>query len=227
MLWALLGAVTVLLWLPGCPTDPTYEDPPGDDDGGDDDGGDDDGGDDDGADDDGGDDDTGPTEEDICDDGIDNDGDGPVDCDDPDCDDFVPCGWPTAVDHNARFLFDSDVQWADDCETRFSGHLTEGTQIPPCPSSDRTFEGPYNYTINTCADLLDLAGVDLPDYGGYGITFVGTNQWEIWSRDVDGVWSSLGMANYNQQVGHFELERIDNMQGVGTLTTTLTFADTP
>ncbi len=200
--WALLLCLATLAWLAGCPGDPSYEDPPGDDDGG-------------------------PTEEDICDDGVDNDGDGPTDCDDPDCDDFVPCTWPEAVDHNARFVFDSDVQWADDCETRFSGHLAVGTQIPPCPTCDRTFEGPYHYTINSCEDLLDLAGVDLPDYGAYGIVFVSEHQRDIWTRDTDGVWASLGLASWDPGVGHYALERVDTLQNVGTLTTTLTFADAP
>jgi hypothetical protein len=222
--WALAACLLSLAWLPGCPTDPTHQPPPGDDD---DATGDDDGGDDDGSDDDGGDDDTMPSEEDICDDGIDNDGDGPTDCEDPDCDAFIPCTWPQALNHNARFVFVAQAQWLENCETRFSSHMTLGAQIGPCPSCDQTYEGPYNYSINSCADLLDMAGVDLPDYGAYGMIFVSDNQRDVWTRNTDGVWESLGMANYVQAIGHFELERVDNMQNIGTLTTTLTFSDGP
>ena len=84
--WALLCTISVLLWLPGCPSGPNYEDPPP----GDDDGGDDDGGDDDGGDDDGGDDDTG-SDDDVADDDTSSDDDTGGDDDDTSGRDVCDC----------------------------------------------------------------------------------------------------------------------------------------
>ncbi len=213
--WVLF-AVAVGTWLlPGCPGgDDDDRDPPGPQD------------DDDASDDDDDDDDDDAHDPEVeCDDGVDNDGDGQVDCDDSDCDGEFHCTWPDQMDHQARFEFYSDVGWLDDCEVRFESLLVETAQGDICPQCDLTYQGQYHYEINTCEEFLELAGVDMPDEGMYGVIFVDQNQREIFTRDTDMVWTSLGIAQKDPAVGHYLLQRQDDMESIGALNTELTFSD--
>ncbi len=186
---------------------------------------DDDTGDDDTGDDDIGDDDTHPDPETACDDLVDNDGDQLVDCDDPDCADELHCTWPDAVEHAARFQFHSSVEWLDSCETRFTSYMVHASDL--CPQADRSFEGDFDYSINSCEQILDAAGVDLPQHGAYGLVFASEHEWEIFSRDTEGTWGSAGTATWQSGVGHYLLMRDDDVESIGSLHTELTFAAVP
>ncbi len=211
--WALLvflaGAALVACNAPAPDDDDSR---PGDDDAGDDD-------------DDAGDDDDAVDPETACDDLVDNDGDQLTDCEDPDCADVFHCTWPDAMEHAARFQFQSQVEWLESCETRFSSHLVHTTDM--APQADRTYEGDFNYTVNSCADLLDAAGVDLPNHGAYGVRFLSEHEREIFSRDTEGNWGSVGVATWQSGVGHYLIARDDDTENIGSLHTELTFADLP
>jgi hypothetical protein len=217
ILYTLLVLGAAALLLPGCP-------PGGDDDrnppgpnGDDDDASDDDDDDDD--------DDDSHDPEVECDDGADNDGDGQIDCADSDCADEFHCTWPDQMEHQARFEFYSDVGWMDDCEVRFESLLIETGQGGVCTQCDLSYGGQYQYAINTCEEFLELAGVDMPDEGMYGVVFVSPNEREIFTRDADMVWTSLGIAQKDPAVGHYLLQRHDDIESIGTLNTELTFTD--
>lgn len=186
---------------------------------------DDDTGDDDVGDDDVGDDDSNPDPETACDDLVDNDGDQLIDCEDPDCAQVFHCTWPDAMDHAARFQFHSDVEWLDSCETRFTSYMVHTGDL--CPQADRSFEGDFDYTVNSCQQILEAAGVDLPQHGFYGVAFLSEHEREIFSRDTEGNWGSAGIATWQSEVGHYLLARDDDVENIGSLHTELTFADLP
>jgi hypothetical protein len=193
---------------------------PGDDDARDDD----DAGDDDVGDDDVGDDDVADPET-ACDDLVDNDGDQLIDCEDPDCAQVLHCTWPDAMEHSARFQFHSDVEWLESCETRFTSYMTHTTDL--CPQADRTFEGDFEYSINSCDQILELAGIDLPQHGAYGVVFLSEHEREVFGRDTEGVWGSVGTASWQSGVGHYLIARDDDVENIGSLHTEMTFADLP
>ena len=168
---------------------------------------------------------TAPDPETACQDGQDNDEDGLTDCDDPDCDAVTECTWPTQMDHRSSFAFTSEIGMVDDCETIYTSLLNEAVVLEPCPVCDRTYEGAFNYTVNSCEDILDFLGMDIPDEGGYGVIFISDQQWEIYSRDEDLQWYSAGIAEYNAQQDHYQLQRVDDIQSVGYITITLTYTD--
>jgi len=207
--WSLLGLM--ILALVGCPSGDDDDGGPGDDDAADDD--------------DAGDDDAQADPETDCFDDEDNDHDGLVDCADSDCASEFECTWPGQMQHTARFEFYSDVAWLDDCETRFESHMVHTTAGDVCPHCDRTYEGQYQYSVNTCAEILELGGVDLPQEGMSGIVFIDENQREVHTRNTDGIWEAVGVATRDAQVGHYILERHDDVETFGALVTALTFTD--
>jgi hypothetical protein len=226
--------------LTACPTGRT----PGGDDDDDDSVGDDDdvADDDDGADDD----DTVPDNETDCDDGIDEDEDQLTDCDDPDCAEVAPCWWPDAVDHTGTFAFDGyEIECiylgfpvpyeVDDCDTAYTSPLTQDLTVEDCLACDRTFEGAFTYSTDTCADLI---GSDSPLSGAFGFVFTSETEWEFWGINADsGEWESAGVAT-DDGSGNFVYQTegviTDNPpdcdngdQDLGNLVITLGFSEAP
>jgi len=179
------------------------------------------------------DDDTGPGDDDDqqadpevdCQDGQDNDNDGLTDCADSDCETEFVCTWPSQMQHMAKFEFISSGAWPGDCETRFESLLVKTNQGDICTQCDRTFEGQYQYSVNTCADILELGGVDLPEEGMSGIVFLSENEREIFTRNTEGIWEAVGTAVLDSGVGHYILERQDDVESFGVLRTSMTFTD--
>jgi hypothetical protein len=172
-----------------------------------------------------GDDDAGADPETDCFDGEDNDHDGQIDCADSDCAAEFECTWPGQMQHQARFQFISESVLLDDCETRFESLLVKTTQGDVCAQCDRSYGGQYQYSVNTCADLLEAGGVDLPDQGMYGVVFVSDYEREIFTRNTEGQWEAVGIAAKDDGVGHYILSRHDDADGWGVLVTELTFTD--
>ena len=173
----------------------------------------------------GGDDDQQADPETECEDGQDNDNDNLIDCADPDCQGVFVCTWPSQMQHQARFEFFSDSVWLEDCETRFESLLVKTTQGDVCTTCDRSYAGQYQYSVNTCADLLEAGGVDLPEEGMYGLIFVSEYEREIFTRNTEGVWESVGTALLDDGVGHYILSRHDDVESFGVLNTELVFTD--
>ncbi len=205
--YLLLSSLLLVALSPGCETTDDDDGPPGPQ----------------GDDDD--DDTTAPDPETDCEDGVDNDEDGLTDCDDTDCDAVTHCTWPNQMDHHSSFAFESDIGLVDDCETIYTSSLTEAVELEPCQVCDRTYEGPFTYTVNTCEEILDFLGMDIPDHGGYGVVFLSDQQREIYSRDEELQWYSAGIAEYDAQQDHYRLQRVDEIQNVGHITITLTYTD--
>jgi hypothetical protein len=209
----LLLPIVLALAMAGCPDGDDDDQGPGDDDDVSDD------------DDVGDDDDQQADPETDCFDGQDNDEDGLIDCADSDCAAEFECTWPGQMQHQARFQFFSESVLLDDCETRFESLMVKTTQGELCPMCDRTYEGQYQYSINSCADLLEAGGVDLPDEGRYGLVFISEYEREIFTRNTEGQWESVGVASRDDGVGHYILSRNDDADGWGILVTELTFTD--
>ena len=209
-------------------------------------GDDDDGADDDDADDDdaGDDDDTVPDNETTCDDSLDEDEDGLTDCEDPDCADVAPCTWPDSVDHAGTFAFEGyEIECdymgipipyeVDDCSTAYTSALSQDLTVTPCDVCDRTFEGPFVYSVDTCADLI---GSTSPDSGAFGLVFLSETQWEVYGINGDsGAWESVGIAE-DDGTGTFvyQIQGVitddppdcnNGDQDLGNLVVTLTFAE--
>lgn len=165
-----------------------------------------------------GDDDTHGDDDDLADDDAHGD-------DDTQGDDDAHADWPSQMEHSARMDFYADVGWLDDCEIRFESLLVPAGGADECPQADRTYSGQYQYSINTCQEFLDMAGETLPDEGLYAVIFLSQNQREIFTRDADGVWGSLGVADRDPGVGHYLLHRQDEIESIGNLVTELTFND--
>lgn len=164
-----------------------------------------------------------------CTDGSDNDHDGLVDCMDDDCAAELVCTWPNEMDHQGRFDFISESAFVDDCEVRLESLLVKMTS-GGCPDCDRTFEGQYQYSSNTCQDLFDAAGMDLPAEGMYGLNFLSHYERDVYTLNTDsGAWDFIGQAIYLDQLDHYMIERQEDLEWesipVGTLFIELTFAD--
>lgn len=215
----------------GCPT-PNR----GDDDGADDDDG---TGDDDGADDD----DTVPPNETDCDDTLDEDQDSLTDCEDPDCAEVAPCNWPESIVHAGTFAFEGyDIDcyvggWpipyeVPDCLTTYDSTMGQDLTVTPCAECDRTFEGPFTYSSDTCADLI---GSESPTSGAIGLVFVSDTQWEFWGLDsATGTWSVGGTATDDGSgtyvyttsgVINETPDECEEPQDLGNLVVSLTFAE--
>lgn len=168
--------------------------------------------------------------EDACEDGADNDEDGLADCADPDCEDVFRCTWPVALTHTATLHFDANTlaEFAgyNDCDTMISSTMTELLGAGACDSCDRSFEGNYVYTADDCPqDPADPR----PTFGSYGIDFVDAQTRNVYGRDENGAWNSIGTAFDAGATGTFTLTRTDAVvvKGIdaGELDTTLTFTD--
>ena len=182
--------------------------------------------DDDDADDDAGDDDSQQGPETDCTDGDDNDHDGLVDCADSDCDAELACTWPNEMDLQSRFEFISDVGFLDDCEVRFESLLVRKDSGNVCPSCDRTYEGQYQYSVNTCEEFFELGDIDLPDQGMFGLNFISLYERDVYTLNTETTtWDLVGTAAYNDQLGHYMLQRQDPVDVYGTLHTEMTFSD--
>ncbi len=142
-----------------------------------------------------------------------------------DDDDDAHADWPSQMEHSARMDFYADVGWLDDCEIRFESLLVPAGGADTCAQADRTYSGQYQYSVNTCQEFLDMAGETLPTEGLYGVIFLSQNQREIFTRDADGQWGSLGVADRDPGVGHYLLHRQDEIESIGVLATELTFND--
>ena len=199
--------------------------------------------DDDGADDD----DTVPDTETSCDDGLDEDEDGLMDCEDPDCADVAPCNWPEALDHVGTVFFDGweiecvfgvpfDYQ-VDDCATDYTSPLGTTLTVDRCEACDRTFEGPFTYSVDTCTELLPDAS-DPPDSGAFGMVFTSATEWEVFSINGEtGLWESVGIATddgsgtfvyQTEAVISGDPEECNNgEQDLGNLVVTLSFSEAP
>jgi len=165
-----------------------------------------------------------------CTDGQDNDHDGLVDCMDDDCASELVCTWPNEMDHQGRFDFISESAFVDDCEVRLESLLVKLTGGAGCPDCDRTFEGQYQYSTNTCQELFDAAGMALPSEGMYGIDFLSLYERDVYTFNPDGgTWDFVGQAVYVDQLDHYIIERSEDLEWesipVGTLFIELTFAD--
>ena len=170
------------------------------------------------------DDDSVPSSETQCEDGLDNDADGATDCADSDCLNLHEwCAWPTEVDILANFWLDFTIWGApDDCAIEY---LTTAPHNPAesCPGCDRVYCGNYNYTGNDTCPTGD--GFNRPPSGCTGLTFTSENSWQVWYRDGQGNWASMGQATNNG--GSYTVQAQETMNhpdygNIGTLTTTYT-----
>ena len=93
-----------------------------------------------------------------------------------------------------------------------------------CPTCNRTFAGTMVYGNDTCP-----ADDPRPTDTTFGIVFFTGIQWEIFTNDGTGTWSSIGNANATQEGEPYVLSRTDEVDVDGTdagdLTTTLSFTD--
>jgi hypothetical protein len=223
--WFLLFSLFGTLVLSGCPTRGGNNDDDDNDDSADDD----DVSDDDDA---TGDDDdatTPPPPETECLDGIDNDNDGLTDCEDDDCDNVIECTWPIAIGHSGSFDYEAstlaEIAGYSDCITAFTAGLgVEEDVNGQCPTCDRTFLGPMTYTNDTCPidDPRPLTTT-------FGIVFFTAIQWEIFTSDGAGTWTSVGNAVATAEGQPYVLSRTDEVDYDGTdagdITTLLSFTD--
>ncbi len=200
--------------------------------------------DDDGAEDD---DDAVPENETDCQDGVDEDQDGVTDCEDDDCFDVAPCWWPEALDHVGDVQFDGwEIECdfmgvpvpyeVDDCATTYTSPLGMDLTVDPCASCDRTFEGPFTYSVDSCSDLLPDSPPP-PASGAFGLVFTSETEWQVWSQNADGVWNEVGAAT-DDGSGTFvyTAESVitddppdcnNGDQDLGNLVVTLSFTETP
>ncbi len=203
--WFLLISLFGTLVLSGCPTRGGNSNDDDDDSADDDDTSDDD---------DAGDDDdatTPPPPETECLDGIDNDGDGLTDCADDDCDTVIECTWPTSLDHGGSLDYEAstlaEIAGYSDCITEFTATLNEVTDASAqCPTCNRTFAGTMIYGNDTCP-----ADDPRPTDTTFGIVFFTGIQWEVFTNDGTGVWSSVGNAYATQEGEPYVLSRTDEV----------------
>jgi len=185
------------------------------------------------------DDDAVPDTETDCDDGTDEDEDGATDCADDDCAEVSPCFWPVALTHDGDFNFtgfeiECDIGFpididVDDCRTTYSSTLS--TETGACPACDRTFEGAFTYSQDSCAELLDSAS---PASGAFGVVFATPTTWEFFAQNEDGGWDSIGVTEDDGSGAHVVSGAdvisgnppdcgVDDDQDLGSLAVTLTW----
>ncbi len=95
----------------------------------------------------------------------------------------------------------------DDCRTTYSSALS--TETGACPTCDRTFEGAFTYSEDSCAELLDSTS---PTSGAFGVNFTSATDWEFFAQGDDGVWESIGTTT-DDGAGNHSITGADVVSG--------------
>lgn len=176
-----------------------------------------------------------------CTDGLDDDGDGAIDCADDDCAAEFQCTWPDTMTHRTladfagrtiecEFFGHYDVD-VDDCRTDLNSNLSVIAEGSLCTSCDRTYEGPFVVTEDSCGDVT---GATPPTTARFGFVFNSPTERVLWAQDDSGVWQetvTLTLAGNSWEFSGTDAVVADpdgcnnGDQHLGDLTVTLSFQD--